>query len=146
MQRFIGSMVILFIPFANHASAHGESTGPIPEVYQPVWPEANGMTTFRQHAHFGYPWSPTLGFRHYDWPSPYYGLWYRPRAAEVHASQRCAPDRFRPRGYGHLFYRRRCGHRLDYAQYRLTDPRSNYGPEYFGLQPDPRCKQRCHHR
>jgi hypothetical protein len=107
-------------------------------------PKFNGFSMFRARSDEGAPGSGGHGFPHFSQPSHRYGHWYRPRAATLTASERCQPDSFRPRGFGHLFARPCDGYRMDYAPSTLHGGESLYGPAYSARQPDPRCDD-CDH-
>lgn len=104
----------------------------------------NGFDIHRQSPDFGAPGSAAHGYNHFSGPLDRFTTWYRPRAATLTAWQRCAPDSFRPRGFGNLFNRPCDGYRMDYAPYTLRGSNSLYGPAYLLRMPDPRC-QHCEH-
>ncbi len=106
----------------------------------PVEEGFNGFALFRAVPDLGAPGSPGNGFKHFMLPMDKYTTWYRPRAATLTAWQRCAPDSFRPRGFGHLFARPCDGFRMEYTPYMLKEGTSQYGPSYIARQPDPRCE------
>ena len=102
-----------------------------------------GWTGFAQHRampHFGHG-GKAAGAEHFDLPSHHYSTWYRPRVHEVQKFDRCRPYPWRPRGFGNLFVNRQ-GHRMDYAPFRLADPRTTYGPAYYPTGADETCD--CH--
>lgn len=96
-------------------------------------------TELGAHATLGEPWDGGVGYKHYDYPSYRYDLWYRPRPFGWGIAERCAPSPFRPRGYGNLFNEQSTCYRMDYLRYVLTNHYSEYGPAYYRLQPDQRC-------
>ena len=104
----------------------------------------NGFAQFRSTPDLGAPGSGGIGFHHFSLPMDRYTNWYRPRAATLTQYQRCAPDSFRPRGFGHLFARPCDGYRMEYEPYMLSDGKSKYGPAYLSRMPDPRCPH-CDH-
>jgi hypothetical protein len=104
----------------------------------------NGFSVFRQTPDLGAPGSAGHGFKHFMLPMDKYTTWYRPRAATLNQCQRCAPDSFRPRGYGHMFAEPCDSFRMEYAPYELHDGQALYGPAYIARQPDPRCDN-CDH-
>lgn len=99
----------------------------------------NGYDQYRQHPDLGSPASPAHGSKHFTGPLHAFTTWYRPRAATLTQGQRCAPDSFRPRGFGHLFARPCDPYRMEYSPYVLRDSHSNYGPSYLMRACDPRC-------
>lgn len=99
----------------------------------------NGYSHLRSSPDLGAPGSAGSGFHHFMMPMDRYTNWYRPRAATLTQFQRCAPDSFRPRGFGHLFARPCDGFRMEYEPYLLSDGLSSYGPAYIARMPDPRC-------
>ncbi len=99
----------------------------------------NGFSVHRLSPDLGAPGGPSHGFFHFMMPMDKYTSWYRPKAATLTSGQRCAPDPFRPRGFGHLFARPCDDHRMEYAPYVLSDGSSQYGPSYIAHQPDPQC-------
>ena len=99
----------------------------------------NGFSGTRLVPDLGAPGSAGNGFSHFSLPMDKYTNWYRPRAATLTQYQRCEPDSFRPRGFGHLFARPCDGFRMDYEPYALSDGMSSYGPSYLARMPDPRC-------
>ncbi len=104
----------------------------------------NGYAHIRATPDLGAPGSAGNGFNHFPLPMDRYTNWYRPRAATLTQSQRCAPDSFRPRGMGHLFNRPCDSYRMEYEPYSLSDGMSKYGPAYFPRAADPRCPD-CDH-
>ncbi len=105
----------------------------------------NGFAQIRQVPDLGAPGSSGNGFHHFSLPMDKFTNWYRPRAATLTQYQRCAPDDFRPRGFGHLFARPYDGYRMEYEPYVLSDGMSTYGPAYIARMPDPRCDDHCNH-
>ena len=99
----------------------------------------NGYAHIRSAPDLGAPGSAGSGFHHFTMPFDRYTTWYRPRAASLTKYQRCAPDSFRPRGFGNLFARPCDGYRMEYEPYSLDDIPSKYGPSYVARMPDPRC-------
>ncbi len=91
------------------------------------------------HSHLGAPDDGGIGYKHYDFPSYRYDIWYRPHAFGWGQAERCAPSPFRPRGYGDLFNDPSNCYRMDYNRYQLKESRSDYGPAYYHNQPDGRC-------
>ena len=104
----------------------------------------NGFRQIRVAPDLGAPGSAGNGFNHFPLPLDKYTNWYRPRAASLTQHQRCAPDEFRPRGFGHLFARPCDGFRMEYEPYAISDGMSNYGPAYFSRLPNPQCDS-CDH-
>lgn len=104
----------------------------------------NGFAALRQTPDLGAPGSAGNGFHHFMLPFDKYTNWYRPRAATLTQYQRCAPDSFRPRGFGHLFANPCDGYRMEYEPYTLSDGHASYGPAYIARMPDPRCPD-CDH-
>ena len=104
----------------------------------------NGFAQIRSNPDLGAPGSAGNGFHHFSMPFDKYTSWYRPRAATLTNYQRCAPDQFRPRGFGNLFARPYDGYRMEYEPYMLADLPSKYGPSYIARMPDPRCNSCCH--
>jgi hypothetical protein len=100
----------------------------------------NGFGQFRHSPEYGMPGSAGSGYQHFTYPMHNYTTWYRPRAATLNQCVRCAPDSFRPRGFGHLFARPCDGYRMEYSPHVLTGDNSLYGPSYIARQPDPRCE------
>ena len=100
----------------------------------------NGFRQIRSVPDLGAPGSAGNGFNHFPLPFDKYTNWYRPRAASLTQYQRCAPDEFRPRGFGHLFARPCDGFRMEYEPYAISDGMSNYGPAYFSRLPNPQCE------
>lgn len=93
-----------------------------------------------KHPFPGQPCEGGYGHPHYPWPQRYYGSYYRPRAFGLRQQERCDPDLWRPRGYGHLFNEPSTCHRMEYIPYIVKAPYSEYGPTYWRRQRDPRCK------
>jgi hypothetical protein len=104
----------------------------------------NGFRQIRAVPNLGAPGSAGNGFNHFPLPLDKYTNWYRPRASSLTQYQRCAPDEFRPRGFGHLFARPCDGFRMEYEPYAISDGMSNYGPAYFSRLPNPQCES-CDH-
>lgn len=104
----------------------------------------NGYGQIRATPDLGAPGSAGNGFHHFSMPFDRYTTWYRPRAASLTKYQRCSPDAFRPRGFGHLFARPCDGYRMEYEPYATGDAPSKYGPSYIAQMPDPRCNDCCH--
>jgi hypothetical protein len=104
----------------------------------------NGFRQIRAVPDLGAPGSAGNGFNHFPLPLDKYTNWYRPRASSLTQYQRCAPDEFRPRGFGHLFARPCDGFRMEYEPYAISDGMSNYGPAYFSRLPNPQCDD-CDH-
>ena len=100
----------------------------------------NGYDQYRQSPDPGSAGSPAHGFKHFAAPLHAFTTWYRPRAATLTRMQRCAPDPFRPRGFGHLFARQCDPFRMDYTPHTLSDAHSTYGPSYLLKLRDPRCE------
>lgn len=107
--------------------------------------QINGFDQYRQTADIGSPASPGYGFKHFPSPMHAFTRWHRPRAATLTAWQRCAPQQFRPRGYGDLFARPCDPFRMDYTPHTLHDGHSKYGPAYLLRAPDQRCEKCDHH-
>lgn len=99
----------------------------------------NGFAHIRSTPDLGAPGSSGNGFNHFMLPMDRYTNWYRPKASTLTQAQRCAPDSFRPRGFGHLFANPCDGFRMEYEPYQLSDGMSTYGPAYIARMPDPRC-------
>lgn len=105
---------------------------------------ANGFDQYRQQPDLGAPSSPGFGFLHFPSSMAMFTQWHRPKAATLTKAQRCAPDQFRPRGFGHLFARPCDSFRMDYNPHVLSNSTSNYGPAYLLRAPDQRC-EKCDH-
>ena len=99
----------------------------------------NGFDEFRQQPDLGAPGSPGSGFKHFPFRMHMFTTWHRPRAATLTKRQRCAPEAFRPRGYGDLFARPCDSFRMEYTPHVLSNPNSQYGPSYILRQGDERC-------
>lgn len=104
----------------------------------------NGFDQYRQEPSLGAPSSPSYGFKHFPFSMHMFTNWHRPKASTWTKWQRCAPDPFRPRGYGHLFSRPCDSFRMDYSPYVLSGNESQYGPAYLLRQGDQRCEN-CDH-
>jgi len=104
----------------------------------------NGFDQYRQQPDLGSPGSPGFGFKHFPFKMHMFTEWHRPRAATLTKNQRCAPDEFRPRGFGHLFARPCDSFRMEYTPHVLQAPESQYGPAYIYRSPDERCDD-CNH-
>ena len=125
MRRTLTLASFLLVPLCLHsaiAQDPAQVVGGAAEAEMAGW---TGFATQRAQSHFGLG-GPTSGAEHFDQRSYRYGTWYRPRAHEVQKYDRCVPTKWRPRGYGNLFAERETGYRMDYASYRLTDPRTVY--------------------
>ncbi len=103
----------------------------------------NGFAGLRSQPESGLPGTGGFGHRHYAQPMDRYTTWYRPRAATLTRSERCAPDAWRPRGLGHLFAEPLDSFRMDYEPYSLGEAPSTYGPAYVNRLGDPRCPNCC---
>lgn len=139
MKRMIILAGIMLAPLCFHQAFAQEPVfvgGPDAELAG--W---SGFAPHRAMSHFG-TGTMAAGAEHFDLPSHNYGTWYRPKKHEIERYRRCQPTRWRPRGHGNLFVRRDTGYRMDYASYRLTDPRTDYGPAYYPVAPDETCA--CH--
>ncbi|GAB5440433.1 MAG: hypothetical protein Fues2KO_07820 [Fuerstiella sp.] len=99
----------------------------------------NGYDRYRRQPDTGAPGSPAYGFKHFPAPMHAFTTWYRPRAATLTAAQRCAPQPFRPRGFGNLFARPCDPFRMEYNPHVLSQGHSTYGPSYLLRMCDPRC-------
>ncbi|MCA9050744.1 MAG: hypothetical protein KDA89_18525 [Planctomycetaceae bacterium] len=106
---------------------------------EPAQCPVNGYDQYRQVPDEGAPGSAGFGLKHFLLPLHAYTTWYRPRAATLTTSVRCAPDPFRPRGFGHLFAEPCDGFRMEYSPYGIGNGCSQYGPAYIARQPDQRC-------
>ena len=84
----------------------------------------NGFDQFRLIPDFGMPGSAGNGYKHFTSPMHNYTTWYRPRAATLNQCVRCAPDSFRPRGFGHLFARPCDGYRMEYSPHVMSGANS----------------------
>ena len=104
----------------------------------------NGFDQYRQYPDPGAPGSAAYGFKHFPAPMNVFNTWYRPKAATTSRAARCAPDVFRPRGYGNLFARHCDPFRMEYTPYMLRDQASKYGPSYMLVPRDERCED-CQH-
>lgn len=102
-----------------------------------------GFDTYRRTPDLGAGHSPSYGFKHFAGSLNFFGRWHRPQASTLTKYQRCAPDPFRPRGFGHLFARPCDPYRMDYNPYVIREDRSEYGPAYLLRAPDPRCEKCC---
>jgi len=133
-------------PLANKVSAVS-TTNPLgcPPSQDNMPPVDNGFDQFRQEPDLGAPGSPGSGFKHFPFSMAMFTEWHRPKAATLTKRQRCAPDPFRPRGFGHLFARQCDSFRMDYNPHVLSEPQSKYGPAYIYNAPDQRCDD-CDHR
>lgn len=103
----------------------------------------NGFAQIRSNPDLGAPGSAGNGFNHFSTRFDKYTSWYRPRAATLTKSQRCAPAPFRPRGFGNMFARPCDGYRMEFEPYSLADAPSKYGPSYFAQMPDASCSCCC---
>ena len=103
----------------------------------------NGYAGMRQSADTGMPGTGGFGHSHFAQPMDRYTTWYRPRAATLTRSERCAPDTYRPRGLGHLFADPVDSFRMDYEPYSISESPSAYGPAYVNRLGDPRCPNCC---
>ena len=101
-------------------------------------------TQFGAHPHLGQPYDGGQGYKHYGLPNYRYDIWYRPRPFGVGIAERCAPSRFRPRGFGDLFTEPSNCSRMDYNRYALKNDATDYGPAYYGLGVDQRCPDYDH--
>lgn len=99
----------------------------------------NGFDQYRRQPDIGGPGSAGYGFKHFSLPFHNYTLWHRPRAATLTRWQRCAPDKFRPRGFGHLFARPCDSFRMEYSPHVMHERDSQYGPSYLVRGADERC-------
>ena len=107
--------------------------------------QPNGFDQYRREPSLGCEGSPSHGYKHFGLPLTMFGNWYRPRASTLTPVQRCAPDAFRPRGFGHLFARPCDSYRMEYTPSVLKENRSEYGPTYLLHDQDKRCDD-CDHR
>lgn len=105
----------------------------------------NGYSLHRSTADLGAPGAPTHGFKNFILPMDKYTTWYRPRAATLTKRERCAPDPFRPRGYGNLFAEPCDSFRMEYAPYELQEGQTPYGPSYIVRQGNQKCDCLCKH-
>ena len=105
----------------------------------PVGHQMNGFDQYRRMPDLGSPHSPGHGYKHFALPFQNYTHWHRPKAATLTKCQRCAVDKFRPRGYGHLFARPCDSFRMEYSPDVLGAGSSPYGPSYQLRAPDNRC-------
>ncbi len=110
--------------------------GATPDHDQPP-PYADGPYGLRPHK--GKPWYSSAGYPHYDAPAKWYDIWFRPRAFGLTKKQRCRPDRWDPRGFGHLFNRSDSCYRMDYNRYVVVPTYSEYGPSYYRQLPPEQC-------
>lgn len=106
--------------------------------------QQNGFDQYRRQPDLGSGSSPSFGYKHFPLPLNMFGSWYRPRASTLTKAQRCAPDSFRPRGFGHLFARPCDSFRMEYNPYVVKENRTEYGPSYLSRAPDQRCED-CNH-
>lgn len=102
--------------------------------------QQNGFDQYRRQPDLGSGNSPSFGYKHFPLPLNMFGSWYRPRASTLTKAQRCAPDAFRPRGFGHLFARPCDSFRMDYNPYVVKENRTEYGPSYLLRAQDQRCE------
>lgn len=109
--------------------------------FQQQAPDHNGFDQFRREPDLGAGSSPSHGYKHFPASLNMFGKWYRPRASTLTKNQRCAPDEFRPRGFGHLFARPCDPFRMEYTPYVVKEQRSEYGPAYLSRACDPRCEK-----
>ena len=105
----------------------------------------NGFDQFRQEPNLGAGSSPGFGFKHFPFSMHMFTTWHRPKASTLTKCQRCAPESFRPRGYGNLFARPCDSFRMDYSPYILSDAYTKYGPAYMYRHHDLRCDDCDHH-
>lgn len=137
MQRLSMFAAVLVVPLCLDTARAAEPVVADADAAIAGW---TGFAAHRAQSHFGHGGS-SAGAEHYDLPSHHYSTWYRPKAHESGKVDRCTPANWRPRGHGNLFYRRE-GYRMDYAAFRLADPRTPYGPAYYptGADEDCECK------
>lgn len=136
-------MELSSVPPAPAASTDSYDSCP-PDRTESHFGGFNGFSLFRAVPSPGAPGTPGEGFPHFPFATDRYTHWYRPRAATLTECQRCAPDAFRPRGFGHLFARPCDSFRMEYSPAQLSDGNSVYGPAYWARHSDPRCKD-CDH-
>ncbi len=126
-----------------HSRGYAQLNSVTPEATTQYY-GVNGYDQYRQYPGPGDPGSPAYGFKHFPSPMFSFTRWYRPRAATLTKDVRCAPDSFRPRGYGNLFARPCDPFRMEYTPSTLDDLQSKYGPSYILRAPDERCDD-CGH-
>lgn len=103
--------------------------------------DPNGFDQYRREPDLGSGSSPSYGYKHFPHPLNMFGTWYRPRASTLTKAQRCAPEPFRPRGFGNQFARPCDSFRMEYSPYLLKENRTEYGPSYLLRAPDQRCEE-----
>jgi len=150
MQRIVRITLVVAVAATLRTTASGQENAGTPTsvashsevVSTSITPPStfNGFDQYRQVPDLGAPGSAGHGFFHFSGPLDRFTTWYRPRAATLTPYQRCAPDSFRPRGYGNLFARPCDGYRMEYSPYKLMNTQSQYGPSYIARMPDPRCE------
>lgn len=148
-MRLLSSLAVFVVAIlATQVRATADETPVPPEKVSPVsstssCPEEdcvhNGFDQYRRTADIGSPHSAGFGFKHFALPFHNFTTWHRPKAATLTKAQRCAPDDFRPRGYGHLFARPCDSFRMDYKPFVLGGKSSQYGPAYILRSPEHRC-------
>lgn len=143
MKRLVCSLCC-FVCAAGTAAGEGIEPTPLDQAGLPSAPVMMSMPEFRN------VFSPSLSGSgqiapHYTMPNHHYTGWYRPRAFGRPKHIRCEMDRFRPRGFGHLFNEPCTPNRIDYAPYKLASWDAQYGPAYYVRQGDQRCEH-CDHK
>jgi hypothetical protein len=136
MNRLITLAAVLVVPLCLESAQAQEPL----QYDNPGIAGSIGYAPYRAAPDYG-AGTESAGAAHYELPAHHYSTWYRPKPHEIHKSYRCLPAPWRPRGYGNLFYRRQ-GYRMDYAAYRLSDPRTQYGPAYYPTGANETCD--CH--
>ncbi|MCP4788417.1 MAG: hypothetical protein GY903_03715 [Fuerstiella sp.] len=130
--------------YAQLNSVTPEDTATVSSTATSQYYGVNGFDQYRQYPGPGTPGSAGYGFKHFPSPMPTYTTWYRPKTTTLTRCVRCAPDVFRPRGFGNLFTRPCDPFRMEYNAYTLKNEPSKYGPAYMVRQPDQRCED-CKH-
>jgi len=145
-RNLIGGLALAALSLSNQSSFVAQAGSPLTEASEPIVsdevfdsPPSFRDSPYGRHPHIATPNDPAYGHPHYDCPSRYHGIWYRPRSFGLGSRQRCRPALFRPRGYGNLFNRPCTAYRLDYQAYTLQKPDSRFGPAYYYRQKDARC-------
>lgn len=153
MRKILPMAVFVVAVLIGQLSANAQQNAPsVPSrlpIARQIQPPAhaptfNGYSQYRAIADQGAPGSAGHGYQHFVMPMDKYTSWYRPRAATLTPAQRCAPPRFRPRGFGDLFAESCDGFRMEYSPFTLSNGDASYGPSYIARQPDPRCED-CDH-
>jgi hypothetical protein len=125
------------------------SAAETPSHADPQFPQGSGMSPEAMPQEYAHPpqsvdmpvyfgESAQPGFNSPQFPSRGAGLATRNRK-----QARCAPEPFRPRGFGNLFADPQVPYRFDYTPYRVGVKQREYGPWYYPVPEDPHCY--CEH-